>query len=283
MTSVRVTSRHSTSSAISPSPARISRSDAGAVLARLEDEGEELEHEVAVLRVDAARPGAEHAVDREHRLHPLERPALALGGRGVLPAEAVDEQREAAVPAGPGDLGGLGDASCSSAEITARSSGDLGAQAQRPLGPVLEAGVLGHAARSCDALDRGAAGRELLLDPLVAAVEVVDAGDPGLALGGEAGEDQADAGAQVGRHHRRALELLDAGHGGGAAVHLDPRAHAHQLGRVHEAVLEDALLEVADPVGEREQRHHLRLQVGREAGEGGGRHVDGADVAVLRG
>ena len=43
-----------------------------------------------------------------------------------------------------------------------------------------------------DALDRGAAGRELLLDPLVAAVEVVDARHPGLALGGEAGEDQAD-------------------------------------------------------------------------------------------
>ena len=66
-------------------------------------------------------------------------------------------------------------------------------------------------------------------------------------------------------------------------MHLDPRAHARELGRVHEAVLEDMLLEVADAVGEREQRHHLRLQVGREAGEGGGRHVHRADVAVLRG
>ena len=66
---------------------------AGAVLARLEDEGEELEHEVAVARIDAAGAGAEHAVDGEERAHPLEGPALPLGGGRVLPAEAVEQQR----------------------------------------------------------------------------------------------------------------------------------------------------------------------------------------------
>ena len=45
-----------------------------------------------------------------------------------------------------------------------------------------------HPSRS--RLDLGAAGGELLLEPLVAAVEVVDAVDDRLALGGEPGEDQ---------------------------------------------------------------------------------------------
>ena len=81
------------------------------------------------------------------------RPWRSAAGR-VLPAEAVEEQREAAPPPRPGDLGrSAPTASCSSAEITARSSARLRAQAQRPLGAVLEAGVLGaslgHAACSC--------------------------------------------------------------------------------------------------------------------------------------
>ena len=112
--------------------------------------GEQLEHEVAVARVDAAGARAEHALDGEHRLHPLEGPALALGGRRVLPAEAVEQQREAAVPPRPGDLRGL-------RHRVLQQGGDhreilrrLGAQAERPLGAVLEAGVLG----SCGALVR---------------------------------------------------------------------------------------------------------------------------------
>ena len=77
-----------------------------------------------------------------------------------------------------------------------------------------------------DALDRGAAGGELVLQPLEAAVEVIDAVDHGLALGGERGDDERHRGAQIGRHHRRALEPLDALDGRGLAVELDSARRA---------------------------------------------------------
>jgi hypothetical protein len=35
------------------------------------------------------------------------------------------------------------------------------------------------------------------------------------------------------------------------------------------------------PLGGAQQRHHLRLQIGGKAGEGFGRHIDGAHAAVL--
>src|SRR3546814_6223939 len=63
-----------------------------------------------------------------------------------------------------------------------------------------------RAACSVDAPDLRAQPRQLALDVLVAAVEVVDAVDDGLALGDQAGEDQRGRGAQVGRHHRGAAE-----------------------------------------------------------------------------
>src|SRR5437763_5163894 len=75
-----------------------------------------------------------------------------------------------------------------------------------------------------DALDRGAAGRELVLQPLEAAVEVVDAVDHGLALGRERGDDERDRGAQIGGHVRRALELALAFDGGAFAIEMDMRA-----------------------------------------------------------
>src|SRR3712207_8912783 len=56
----------------------------------------------------------------------------------------------------------------------------------------------------------------LFRSPLVAAVEMVDPVDLGLALGGESGEDQAHRGAQVGRHHFRADQPLDPAHHRGA-------------------------------------------------------------------
>jgi len=42
-----------------------------------------------------------------------------------------------------------------------------------------------------DALDRGAAGRQLFLEPLEPAVEMIDAVDHGLAFGGETGDKPA--------------------------------------------------------------------------------------------
>src|SRR4051812_49033901 len=52
-----------------------------------------------------------------------------------------------------------------------------------------------------EALDARAERRELALEPLVAAVEVVDAVDDGLAFGHQAGDHQPGRGAQVGGHH----------------------------------------------------------------------------------
>src|SRR3984885_2038171 len=49
--------------------------------------------------------------------------------------------------------------------------------------------------------DLGAQLRELLLDRLVAAIDVIDTFDLGAALGNESREHQARRGAQVGRHH----------------------------------------------------------------------------------
>src|SRR5579859_8219956 len=65
--------------------------------------------------------------------------------------------------------------------------------------------------------DVGAEGAEALRDGGVTPVDRVAGGDHGLALGGQAGQDQGDAGAQVVRHDPGAAEL-------GGAVHDDAGA-----------------------------------------------------------
>src|ERR1700736_1865817 len=77
---------------------------------------------------------------------------------------------------------------------------------------------------SADALDDSAAGRKFVLEPLEAAVEMVDAVDHGLAFGGETRDHQRHRGAQVRRHHRRAAQFRDAVDRGGLAVEMNPRA-----------------------------------------------------------
>src|SRR5688572_17983383 len=64
------------------------------------------------------------------------------------------------------------------------------------------------------------------LEPLVAAVEVVDPIDDRLAPGDEAGDDQARGGAQVGGHDVRPGERLHAMHHRGIALDVDMRAQA---------------------------------------------------------
>src|SRR5579859_2700734 len=51
--------------------------------------------------------------------------------------------------------------------------------------------------------------RQLLLDGLVTAIDVIDALDVGAPLGHQPGEHQAGRGTQVRRHHRRRRQLLD--------------------------------------------------------------------------
>src|SRR5262245_49054099 len=63
---------------------------------------------------------------------------------------------------------------------------------------------------SADALDARAERAQLGLQTFVAAVEVVDAVDERLPFGHQASDDEAGRGAQVGGHHRRALQLRHA-------------------------------------------------------------------------
>src|SRR5262249_61879904 len=94
---------------------------------------------------------------------------------------------------------------------------------------------------AADGRDGGAAGRELVLKPLEAAIEMIDAVDDGLALGRKRRNDERDRGTQIGGHDRRTLERAHALDGGALAVELDMRSEPHQLLHVHEAVLADGL------------------------------------------
>src|SRR5579863_8253791 len=99
---------------------------------------------------------------------------------------------------------------------------------------------LNWAARlSRDPLDGGAAAAELFLDALETAIEMIDAVDDGLALGGERGDHQRHRGAQIGRHHRRAREALHALDRRLFAVERNTRAEPRQFLHVHESVFED--------------------------------------------
>src|SRR6185369_11289755 len=92
-----------------------------------------------------------------------------------------------------------------------------------------------------DALDFRAATDELFLEPLEAAVEMIDAVDHGLAFGGKSRDDERYRCTQVGRHHRSALQSLDALDRGGIAVELNLRAKPRQFLHVHKTVLENCL------------------------------------------
>src|SRR3546814_2142163 len=68
-----------------------------------------------------------------------------------------------------------------------------------------------------------------------------------------------------------------AGHGGAVAFDVDLGAQAHQFLHVHEAVLEDRLVDDADAFGDAVHGHELRLHVGGET-----RMRRGDDVHRLR-
>src|SRR2546426_2386300 len=101
--------------------------------------------------------------------------------------------------------------------------------------------TLNFTAISPGALDPGAERGELFFERLVAAVEVIDAIDHGLAIGHQASDDQARRGAQIGRHDGGALQPLDAFDHRRVALDRDLGAQPLQFQRVHEAVLEDSL------------------------------------------
>src|SRR5690606_40765267 len=96
----------------------------------------------------------------------------------------------------------------------------------------------------------GADRAQLLFHALIAAVQVVDAFDGGFAEGGQAGDDQAGRGAQVGGHDGGARQLGHARDDGGVSVDVDLGAHAAQLLDVHVAVLEDVFHDDGRAVGD---------------------------------
>src|SRR5262245_19791905 len=124
---------------------------------------------------------------------------------------------------------------------------------------------LGQMSAGDDPLDRGPAARELLLQPLKAPIQVVDAVDGGLALRHQAGDDQRYGGPEIGGHHLRPAQGLHAPHCGRVTVQLDVGAESRELLHVHEAILEDGLADHAGAPGLGHQGHELRLQVGWEA------------------
>ena len=77
---------------------------AGAVLARLEAHGKQRQDLLAVRRIEPVRTHPQRAVDHQHRADPLDRAPLLCGAGRVLPAEAVDQQRQPPPLGHPGDV-----------------------------------------------------------------------------------------------------------------------------------------------------------------------------------
>src|ERR1035441_6065736 len=130
------------------------------------------------------------------------------------------------------------------------------------------------------ASDLGAYGAEFFFEVLVAAVEVVDAVEDGLAVGDQGGEHERCGGAQVRAHDCGGLEWSASTDGGSAALHGDVRAHAVEFLHVHEAVLEDVFSDGGGAFGLGGERHVLRLHVGGEAGVLFGGDVGGLERAA---
>src|SRR5512137_1076622 len=119
---------------------------------------------------------------------------------------------------------------------------------------------------------------ELLLDGLVAPVDVVDTGEGRLAFRHEAGDNERGRCPQVRRHDGGALESLHALDDGVVAVDGDAGAQAPKLRHVHEAVFEDGLRDDARAPGNGHEGHDLGLQIRREARVRKGLHVDAFDL-----
>ena len=122
--------------------------------------------------------------------------------------------------------------------------------------------------------------RQFFFDVFVAAVDVVDAVDDGLAVGDEGGEDERGGGAQVAGEDGGGAERSFAADDGAAAFDFDVCAHADQFLGVHEAVLENIFGDDRSAFGLRGQRHELRLHVGGESGKFFGGHVGGGEGIV---
>src|ERR1700722_19674844 len=107
---------------------------------------------------------------------------------------------------------------------------------------------------------------KLLLDALVAAIHMVNAGEDGLSIGNQGGQNQRSRGAQVGAHDGGGGEACGGAPRSRTSIHFFVCAPADQLLHMHEPVLEDVFADLADALGLRSESHVLGLHVGGKAG-----------------
>ena len=140
----------------------------------------------------------------------------------------------------------------------------------------------GGPVRGANALDVGADRGELLLDALVAAIEVIDAAHVGFAFGHQPGDHQRRAGAQIGRHHAGAREPR---HALTMAVLLRVSMSAPMRcssGTCMKRFSKMVSVSTLRPCADAHQRHELRLHVGGKAGVRRGRDVDREQLGSRR-
>ena len=102
----------------------------------------------------------------------------------------------------------------------------------------------------------------------------------GVAVGGQAGEDQRRARAHVERAHRRPRQPRHPADHRVATLVADVRAHAVELGDKPESVVEHVLGDDRGAVRGGEQRDGQGHEVGGETGERQGGDVDGPEPLV---
>src|ERR1700761_1217731 len=120
---------------------------------------------------------------------------------------------------------------------------------------------------------------QFFLDPLVSAIDVVDAVEDRLAFGDHGRKDERSGSAQVGAHYRRGRERRLAAYGCSTPIHLDVRPHAGELLDMHEAVLKYVLHYDGRSIRLRGQSHVLRLHIRGEAGILLGGDIRAAQIA----
>src|SRR3989442_10031613 len=120
--------------------------------------------------------------------------------------------------------------------------------------PITTGRIMSGSLSSWDAGDRGSKSLELHLDPFVAAIEMVDAGDAGLALCHEPGQDERRRGAEIGRHDRRPAQRGHAVYRRRVAFDADIGAQAPELSHVREPVLIDGVGDGAGAARDGEER-----------------------------
>ena len=90
---------------------------------------------------------------------------------------------------------------------------------------------------------------QLVVEPLVAAVEMVDVLDDRAAFGGQAGQHQRGAGAEIAGRDPRAAEPRHAGDDGRAVAARDLRPQAVQFGHVQKSAGKHAVFDAAGALG----------------------------------